>query len=344
MGSKKLSLEEWTPIMLALVGAGGIFPFAVYRAITGNYVTAIVDLLAVCAFAGLAWAVYAKGAVRAGSICMAFVAIATCVATSLIKGGFQVLWIFPSTVAVFFLLRPREAGVVSLVSIGVVTPVILDLPTAEVRAVFVASLIVTLTLSVMFAALTAKRRNEVTEMAFLDPLTGIGNRRAFNKFASAAVDNAPCSGGVLALIMADVDHFKSINDTYGHAVGDLVITAIAQCFREELRSKDQCFRTGGEEFVVVTNVDNVAEARSLAERLRVRVMELKTRCDHAGVIVPATASFGVAEFRSGESLDALYTRVDDALYGAKRSGRNAVYVAKEKGAPSASNVSRLQSR
>lgn len=130
----------------------------------------------------------------------------------------------------------------------------------------------------------------------------------------------------LAILMLDLDHFKAINDTFGHDVGDRVLQAVAQTLRETTRCMDGCGRWGGEEFMVILpNADAIA-ALGIAERIRSRLQSIDILPDGS----PVTASFGVAEYHVGESYQEFYRRLDAALYEAKAAGRNQVVLAPDK--------------
>jgi diguanylate cyclase (GGDEF)-like protein len=120
--------------------------------------------------------------------------------------------------------------------------------------------------------------------------------------------------------MFDIDHFKSINDTYGHDVGDAVLCEISQLVRENMRGTDSLARWGGEEFMVLSRQTSMQRARRLAERLRLAVAEFP----FTDVPRQITSSFGVAVLTTGETTDDLIKRVDLALYEAKDTGRNRV--------------------
>jgi len=153
--------------------------------------------------------------------------------------------------------------------------------------------------------------------ASTDPLTKALNRRSFlRQLGMAAVSDQPFS-----LIMFDIDHFKSINDTYGHDVGDAVLREISQLVRDNIREIDTLARWGGEEFMVLSKSD-MKRAKRVAERLRKAVAEFS----FTGVPRQVTSSFGVALHQSGETGEELVKRADDALYQAKESGRNKVVV------------------
>lgn len=324
MVRRKLTLEELPPVMLALSGIAGIGPMGIYRLFQGDYAVAIVDAIAVIGFLAIAWSVYVKRAVRVASICMGLLAITAAVTSVSIKGGSQVVWMYPALVALFYLMKPKEAAVASVVAIAIVMPVLFDGRPVGEAAVYLASFGVTICLSVAFAALTAEQRRELQTASLMDPLTSVGNRRALDDTLDAAIAAAPRQDVPFVLIMLDIDHFKTVNDAHGHTIGDRVLCEIADTIQGHARPTDACFRAGGEEFVIVAGASSLVQAQKLAERLRIAITELEFSAP--GHTFGVTASFGLAEHRAGETRDALYKRADDALYEAKRSGRNRLHV------------------
>ena len=159
----------------------------------------------------------------------------------------------------------------------------------------------------------------------LDVLTGCFNRMLFNERFPAEMIRAQRYGRPLSVIFCDLDHFKTVNDTHGHLTGDRILSAMGACLRRELRTDiDWVTRYGGEEFVVVMPETPLAAACDIAERLRRDVMELVTVPLGDAPPLHVTASFGVAQQRSGESMEALVQRADEWLYAAKAGGRNQV--------------------
>jgi two-component system, cell cycle response regulator len=162
------------------------------------------------------------------------------------------------------------------------------------------------------------------ELAVTDALTGLFNRRYLEKHAKALADQARATGSPLSTLVLDIDHFKSVNDTHGHAAGDSVLCEFAERLRCNTRGVDLACRLGGEEFVVVMPDTPLWRARQIAERLRSCVAGEPFRID-AATQVTVTVSVGLAALEAPcESLDALVGRADQALYAAKREGRNRV--------------------
>ena len=169
---------------------------------------------------------------------------------------------------------------------------------------------------------------ESQRLAMVDGLTSLMNRRAF--VAALERELAACNryGHELSLILLDVDHFKQINDRFGHKTGDAVLAGLGRHLDAFVRASDITARWGGEEFVIGLTCTGPNGAMQFAERLR-KSIEALSIADASGAAVPVTASIGVACFRSGESVDALVDRSDKAMYVAKSAGRNRVARAPE---------------
>ena len=161
-------------------------------------------------------------------------------------------------------------------------------------------------------------REQLSFLSMTDTLSGLYNRRHVMTVLKKEVRQVR----ELSLIMIDIDHFKRINDTYGHSVGDEVIVGIAQCLRSNLRGTDVIGRIGGEEFLVVFRNNDVDIAMRVAEKLRY----LAEQIEWSKIEGPVTISAGVYMNRAGDSVNDLLEKVDVALYQAKNRGRNRVEV------------------
>jgi two-component system, cell cycle response regulator len=167
-----------------------------------------------------------------------------------------------------------------------------------------------------------QREAQIVASSLTDPLTGVGNRRYLEQALVAEISRASRTGTRLCAIMADLDHFKGVNDTYGHAAGDRVLAAFGDLLRRHTRVIDIAARFGGEEFIVLLPNTDLENAISIANRIR----ESLAACPIESLPDPVTASFGVAEMAPDESGSGLLRRADAALYEAKHSGRNRVEV------------------
>lgn len=155
-----------------------------------------------------------------------------------------------------------------------------------------------------------------------DSLTGLKNRRAFEAEASEMLERAKQSQVPVSLVVADIDHFKQVNDLWGHQAGDKAIASFSELIEREVRKYDLTARIGGEEFCILVWDCDEAKSHRLAERLRLAFAHL--RHDGLNSDVRLTASFGVAEWSEGEAYRKFFARCDERLYDAKRSGRNLV--------------------
>ncbi|MBV5339115.1 MAG: GGDEF domain-containing protein [Deltaproteobacteria bacterium] len=160
-------------------------------------------------------------------------------------------------------------------------------------------------------------------MAHTDPLTGINNRGYFMDLLGVELERAGRYGRLFSILMLDLDHFKSVNDTYGHAAGDQVLRSLAAVFQAAgLRKSDFIGRIGGEEFALVLPETDIRIAAEVAERLRVTLE--KTAVQHNNEVIYVTVSIGISRFRVGDTQETLLQRADEAMYMAKEKGRNVV--------------------
>lgn len=158
-----------------------------------------------------------------------------------------------------------------------------------------------------------------------DPLTGLANRKAYERRLRELARESMETGRLLSLVVVDIDHFKSFNDMYGHRMGDAVLRVVAEVLRRHVRADDLVARYGGEEFVLLLADAGLDAALAVAERIREEagarhLVDRRTGRDLGRL----TISAGVAEYQPGEPLDELFRRADAALYEAKRAGRNRV--------------------
>ena len=158
-----------------------------------------------------------------------------------------------------------------------------------------------------------------------DPLTGVYNRAALTETLARDVELAQRHRNPLSIIVLDIDHFKNINDSYGHAAGDCLLKGLVECASHSIRRCDMLFRFGGEEFVVLLNNTDEKGALRLAERIRRNVEKEDYLC--GGQVIHMTLSAGIAELQKQDVETSLFERADQALYRAKSEGRNCVRAA-----------------
>ncbi len=158
-----------------------------------------------------------------------------------------------------------------------------------------------------------------------DPLTGLGNRKYFDRMIDMAVETAQATCLPLSLLMFDIDHFKSFNDSYGHLTGDQVLRLVGLSLKQAIKGQDITARYGGEEFAVVLPNTALRQALTVADQIRRAVMAKELKKKSTGeVLGRVTISVGVSMLKPGDDTDALIERADACLYAAKRNGRNRV--------------------
>ncbi len=162
---------------------------------------------------------------------------------------------------------------------------------------------------------------DLFEKASHDSLTGLANRRSFEERIGGMMHSAKRYGHPLTMVSMDLDHFKSINDTYGHLAGDEALKAVADVLCRTIRSSDLLVRMGGDEFILVLDNTDIKNARFLAERLCAAVTNLQIQAGNGAIL---GVSIGLSQMEQNESLDEWLERTDDILYHAKDKGRGRV--------------------
>ena len=163
---------------------------------------------------------------------------------------------------------------------------------------------------------------QALQMAYTDPLTKTQNRASFNDSVLREIKRSQRGEQNLSLIFVDIDHFKSINDNFGHECGDMALASVAGWIKDSLRGSDTVFRYGGEEFVILLPDTKLNEANIIAERVRSGI-EAHTLA-YGMNVVNITASLGVSSLQANESMGSFINRADTAMYKAKNSGRNKI--------------------
>jgi len=176
---------------------------------------------------------------------------------------------------------------------------------------------------VSFSEITSifNKKRQYLHDAYTDELTQINNRSKFNILFSQALEKLKEKHTPFSIILMDIDHFKKINDTYGHLVGDNVLKKFTTLIQKNIKDEDSLSRWGGEEFALILPYCTLPDAKNVAEKLRLLIEKY-----HFGIEIKLTCSFGVAEGENSDTIKSLFKRVDNALYKAKNSGRNSVSI------------------
>lgn len=293
----------------------GIYDIATGERAIGFGTLAVVFVLS--ANARMVWkgichqALTAYGLIPAGMIFM----------TSIFRmdGIIASLWCYPIVLATYCMLSEQRAWLANLVVLGVALPMAwLTLDTGYALRVTTSLCAVSLFAAIMVNVIDEQRR-QLEEQLTLDPLTGLLNRLTFNTCMDQVISLHRQNLQPVSLLAIDIDFFKQLNDTHGHAAGDHVLGKVGILLRKTLREEDAIFRMGGEEFTVVLKCANQMAASQTAERVRAAIANASF-----GSIGTITISIGVAEYRRGESWENWAKRADDNLYEAKNRGRNRV--------------------
>ncbi|MDO8179155.1 MAG: GGDEF domain-containing protein [Undibacterium sp.] len=317
----KRSKEEVILLMLSGLSIPSILPFGIIRLVQRNWLLAAVDMAIVLGMMGIWVFVWRTRKVRFAGIAVTIFYSVGMLASIYVKGQPIVYWVYPTMIAAFFILKAREALFINTVSVLLLIVIL----SQQMALLDLSSVVVTLILinlfSYIFSHSTSLQHTELHHQADNDFLTGIGNRRAFDRKLAEICQTGNVQTSA-CLFLLDLDHFKSINDRLGHAVGDQVLVQFCHLIRSRIRAVDGFFRYGGEEFVLITVGSDMAAANNFAEELRALI--------ERSVLIPdyqVTVSIGVAKLTEADSADTWVKRADAMLYEAKQSGRNTVRMA-----------------
>jgi diguanylate cyclase len=299
----------------------GIAPFAVYRYYTGNMPAAIMDtliVLGICLALAHAWV---SGNTKRAAFFMTLATNLGCIASANLLGLAGLFWTFPVILVNFLLLGHRMALAVSLFTLGFLIWYDKAFESRLELAMFLVSCSVVGLIAFMFAYRTQSQRQALENLTLLDPLTGAQNRRGMDQELEIAVKSFARDGKPYGLAIFDLDHFKHINDKYGHEEGDEVLINFAKIIRTHSRKMDRFFRMGGEEFVLLLPGADMQALRVICNN-HCQEIEKSLRCRDETI----TTSVGAAILLAGEDRQDWLARADASLYAAKNAGRNRVVI------------------
>ena len=244
------------------------------------------------------------------------------------QGAVGVYWAYPIVVCLYFVLERRLALLLSLGFLACLLPAAVWVAGWGHTFFMLVTLTLTGTLARFFAAAFQQqaqlRFQQQAQLIITDPLTQLFNRRYLDSCLETAISQYQRYGITTSLLMFDLDHFKQVNDQFGHHTGDQVLRHVAEMVRTRTRQGDQVFRYGGEEFVILLPATPVNQAQTLAEALRHRLATTPVVKQEVSI----TMSGGLSELHFHDSPDSWLERCDQALYEAKRLGRDRVVVVK----------------
>lgn len=258
---------------------------------------------------------------------LVFMALLTVICVMSIKqnGILGVYWGYPLLVASFFMFRDGYAiALATVISVAISTAAWLFMGVDDAWRI-TSSLTLILVLGSVFVIMLGRMQRLLHELVVTDTLTGLQNRHRLTSVLNELIANFKRYNRSASIAMLDLDHFKLLNDKYGHLFGDQMLKQLAQRLKQRLRVNDQLFRVGGEEFLVVLPETDQAEATKVAEKLLTAVAN--EPFDGKDAQAHLTISMGVAQLRSEQSWAEWINSADTALLEAKRKGRNQVCVA-----------------
>lgn len=316
-----LQPEQALLVFQSTLAALAITPFGFWRLLRGDWGQGFFDFSLVLMLGGLAYLGLHGRRLRAISFVVASLYVLSSLLVAYQFGPLGHYWFFPAIVAGFFVVRSGEA--LWLAGLGLGAHVLLASRQgwgAEVATFGATSLLVCVFIHIFTTRLRQDNRRLYLDST-LDSLTGAGNRRLLDDVLAELPRGEDQEQ--MSLLMLDIDHFKTINDQYGHAIGDLCLNRLAHLVMSDLQPNQRLFRYGGEEFVVLVHA-GAAEACHLAEQLRSAVEQTQLIRE-----ARITVSIGVATRAVHERVHAWMRRADDAMYEAKQRGRNQCCVAGE---------------
>jgi len=339
---RKKFRDDYQFAMIVLFGAIAafvVFGFAIYRYLAGYYIGGTVDLLIVISvLLVLFYTVYTGRTRRAGMI-FAVVTVIACIASTAAFGRTGILWGYVVFWVNFLLTGRRFALFANLVLMAVlVIETSLFQSILEGASYIVTALLVT-ACGYIFAERLVRYQSQLETLALEDPLTRAGNRRRMRQDLTAAISAHRRNGTPYTLALLDLDHFKVINDEFGHETGDRILRDFSDLVRKQIREEDGFYRFGGEEFVLLLTDHGAQHASDAVESLHKRISG-KLAYDRCVVRFSA----GVAVLGEGEDWPAWLTRADTAMYQAKSAGRNQVVLANERSVTGTTQITPKTSR
>lgn len=300
-----------------MVAALWLAPFTIYRALEANWVAAITDAILTLILGGASWYAWRTGKTFWPGWIMSIAIVSGILVIGYAANFAALFWAYPAVLMMFFLVPALAAALLGAAAVfGAVALSWQELGGAEGMPFFIITNLLTGVFGYLISSQAKKDISHWQILSLVDPLTGIGNRRLMEvEFAQAFTQKTPA--GTLALL--DIDHFKQINDRYGHDVGDQALRDLASAVQSALRKTDRLYRIGGEEFVIWLPTGNAEAVMAILERARQRAHEAVQI--HGEAI---TFSVGVSSHQATEPWEACLGRADVALYRAKREGRDRV--------------------
>ncbi|KLJ01333.1 GGDEF domain-containing protein [Luteimonas sp. FCS-9] len=322
MGASRLR-DDFQLAIVSLLGLTTLLTlagFLVWRLTRGEWWLAAFDATVVLAIGSVVRLAWRPGRTETAGTLMALFNTGFCAAACVLIGEAASGWVYVALMTNFYIARMRIAACCGALLIAAASAVLVLPEDGIERPATVVTWLLVYAFSFVFSRRIRVYNDSLERRATLDPLTRLPNRGAMEAhLRNLMADRRQTAAGLLVL---DIDRFKAVNDTFGHAVGDAVLVELAAILRDELREDDAAYRFGGEEFVLVLPVDDAAALAAAAERLRGAV-EQRLRSPGG----PVTVSIGGAMLAAEHDWQDWFGRADTSLYLAKRAGRNRSHIA-----------------
>lgn len=313
------SAEELMLLVLGSICLCGLIPFSILRISRGEFTTGAIELVGAIVTTILLVSVYRTGRTQFAGLVLALMSVFGISVIIYLRGTTEVHFFYPTLIASFFLVAPNVALAICMVSIFALSPELYSrMESLEFGQFFFSTLGCTI-FSFAFATIRNRQRDELLHLSTKDGLTGAGNRRAMDQKLEELIQSFKRSRSVVSMLILDLDRFKEINDSEGHALGDQILRDVTRVIQSRIRTTDALFRYGGDEFIVLVPNSNLEHALGVAEDLR-ELVEAQGAMNGTAVSI----SVGVAEYQEGQVAAEWMKCADSALFEAKRKGRNQV--------------------
>jgi diguanylate cyclase (GGDEF)-like protein len=312
--------------LMGLFGVLGITPYAIYRLATGNYLVGSADSVVVASTVLAVLYAWRTGDTVKPGIYLAIIFSVSAVLITINLGVNGLFWIYPLILFNFFMVSPGKAllatilVLITLFGYGRLYPGAVFESDYQMVSFLVTGMMASI-LSFVFAYRTSSQRDQLQQLASHDPLTGARNRRAMNEELKIAASTYRRHGNSYGVLVMDLDHFKRINDNYGHQAGDQVLVDLVELIKSASRKEDRLFRFGGEEFLLLLPNTERAGLLAAAQHLQQQLAQ-----HLRGPGGPVTMSVGGAILRRDEHWESMLQRADERMYRAKNAGRNCIVI------------------
>lgn len=321
--SNSRNLQEQLVLFGALLPCFFLIPFTFYRLAMGDYAIAAVDfMISVGLITIFLQTLYGNKSKLLNAVAVTFFMSGVTWVMHM-KGLSMVFWAFPTLGFTYFVMKSSEALTMNIIFITVITVLFSNELTTQQTLSIYPSLILVCLFGFGFSLCSESQNEKLMQRVSVDTLTGIKNRRSFDEKVYEILESYKRYPKPVSMLLIDLDHFKKVNDSYGHKKGDQILIDFAKTVESVVRTTDYVYRFGGEEFVVIAKNSTVENSAVLAESIREFVTKTPCLSDFN-----VTVSIGVAEIKENDDADSWFRRADRALYESKESGRNKVTLAK----------------